>query len=262
MQADSTRSGVTRRIGNRIAQTASVVFAEESIADEADCDSRDAERLDAALHIPDGRGDECEAGNDTETARSRHVRRPADGLEPEPPADCRRGSGSKQEHDGASGDENRREKRDDAADARPERGALERGEARVVASHWLGSSRIVRSSRSASVATIFRISVGDTLPGSEVCTVVRGLLEAVVGRLISVGPWLGEFGRRPRPLDGDVVAGTAEGRTSRDEITIFDSGGTGIETVAGAYLLYEKAREAGLGQTIDFAPGSEALTGE
>ncbi|RLM53608.1 ornithine cyclodeaminase family protein [Halobellus sp. Atlit-31R] len=61
---------------------------------------------------------------------------------------------------------------------------------------------------------------------------------------------------------GDVVAGTAPGRESDEEITVFDSGGTGIETVAGAYLLYEKATEAGLGETIDFAPGSEALTGE
>ena len=61
---------------------------------------------------------------------------------------------------------------------------------------------------------------------------------------------------------GDVVAGTAPGRESDDEITVFDSGGTGIETVAGAYLLYERAVEQGLGQTIDIAPGSEALTGE
>jgi alanine dehydrogenase len=61
---------------------------------------------------------------------------------------------------------------------------------------------------------------------------------------------------------GDVVAGNAPGRESDAEITVFDSGGTGIETVAGAYLLYEKAAEAGLGETIDFAPGSQALTGE
>jgi alanine dehydrogenase len=61
---------------------------------------------------------------------------------------------------------------------------------------------------------------------------------------------------------GDVVAGTAPGRESDDEITVFDSGGTGIETVASAYLLYEKAREEGVGTTIDFAPASEALTGE
>lgn len=60
---------------------------------------------------------------------------------------------------------------------------------------------------------------------------------------------------------GDVVAGEAPGRESRDEITIFDSGGTGIETVAAAQLLYEKAEAAGLGQRLDFAPASEALTG-
>ena len=60
---------------------------------------------------------------------------------------------------------------------------------------------------------------------------------------------------------GEVVAGAADGRTDPDEITVFDSGGTGIETTAGAALVYEKAREAGLGQSIDFAPASDALTG-
>ncbi|MFB6251847.1 MAG: ornithine cyclodeaminase family protein [Halobellus sp.] len=61
---------------------------------------------------------------------------------------------------------------------------------------------------------------------------------------------------------GDVVAGNAPGRESAEEITVFDSGGTGIETVAGAYLLYEKAVEEDLGTTIDVAPASEALTGD
>lgn len=60
---------------------------------------------------------------------------------------------------------------------------------------------------------------------------------------------------------GEVVAGTAEGRTSDDEITVFDSGGTAIETVAAAHLLYERARERGLGEEIEFAPASRALTG-
>ena len=60
---------------------------------------------------------------------------------------------------------------------------------------------------------------------------------------------------------GEVVAGEAEGRTDADEITVFDSGGTGVETVAGAHLLYEKAREAGRGKRLDFAPASVALTG-
>jgi len=61
---------------------------------------------------------------------------------------------------------------------------------------------------------------------------------------------------------GEVVAGEAPGRTSDDEITLFDSGGTAIETVAAGYMLYERAREAGRGEWLDFAPASEALTGE
>ncbi|WP_411963731.1 ornithine cyclodeaminase family protein [Haloferax sp. YSMS24] len=61
---------------------------------------------------------------------------------------------------------------------------------------------------------------------------------------------------------GDVVAETVPGREDDDEITVFDSGGTGIETAASAYMLYEKARDEGLGTTIDFSPASESLTGE
>ncbi|SFS81462.1 ornithine cyclodeaminase family protein [Halostagnicola kamekurae] len=60
---------------------------------------------------------------------------------------------------------------------------------------------------------------------------------------------------------GDVVAGTEPGRTAADEITVFDSGGTGIETVAAASLLYERALENDRGTPIPFAPASEALTG-
>jgi len=61
---------------------------------------------------------------------------------------------------------------------------------------------------------------------------------------------------------GEVVAGEESGRESEEEITVFDSGGTGIETVAAAHLLYETAREKGLGSPIEFAPASQALTGE
>lgn len=61
---------------------------------------------------------------------------------------------------------------------------------------------------------------------------------------------------------GEVVAGEIPGRESDDEITVFDSGGTGIETVAAAHMLYEKAREQNLGTEIEFAPASEVLTGE
>jgi alanine dehydrogenase len=55
------------------------------------------------------------------------------------------------------------------------------------------------------------------------------------------------------------VAGTAPGRESADEITVFDSGGTGIETVAAAKLLYDRAREDGRGETTTFTPASEAF---
>jgi len=50
---------------------------------------------------------------------------------------------------------------------------------------------------------------------------------------------------------GEVVAGTEPGRTGDDEITVFDSGGTGIETVAAAYMLYEKSAR---GRTRDGVP--------
>lgn len=59
---------------------------------------------------------------------------------------------------------------------------------------------------------------------------------------------------------GEVVAGTAHGRSPED-VTVFDSGGTAIETVAAAHMLYERARDRDLGEYIDFAPASEALTG-
>jgi len=60
---------------------------------------------------------------------------------------------------------------------------------------------------------------------------------------------------------GEVVAGDRPGRTS-DEVTVFDSGGTGIETVAAAWMLYRRAGERGLGRTVEFSPASEALTGD
>ncbi len=61
---------------------------------------------------------------------------------------------------------------------------------------------------------------------------------------------------------GEVVAGVEPGREADDEVTLFDSGGTAIETVAAAHMLYGKAVEAGLGSTIELFPASEALTGE
>ncbi|MFC7141290.1 ornithine cyclodeaminase family protein [Halosimplex aquaticum] len=58
---------------------------------------------------------------------------------------------------------------------------------------------------------------------------------------------------------GEVVAGVEPGREAADEVTLFDSGGTAIETVAAAHMCYEQAREAGLGREIEFLPASEAF---
>jgi alanine dehydrogenase len=51
----------------------------------------------------------------------------------------------------------------------------------------------------------------------------------------------------------DVVAGRRPGRTSAEEITIFDSTGVAIEDVAAAAAVYERALAAGRGVTIDLA---------
>lgn len=51
----------------------------------------------------------------------------------------------------------------------------------------------------------------------------------------------------------DVVAGRKPGRTSADEITIFDSTGVAIEDVAAAAAVYERAIAVGRGITIDLA---------
>ena len=51
---------------------------------------------------------------------------------------------------------------------------------------------------------------------------------------------------------GDILIGTAEGRKSNDEITLFKSLGLAIEDLASAAFLYEKARRMGRGVWVDF----------
>ena len=80
-----------------------------------------------------------------------------------------------------------------------------------------------------------------------------GYLRALEAGTIGVGHAHAELGA--------VVAGEAPGRTDRAEITLLDSGGTGIETVAAAKLLYDRAREAGVGEMLELSPASEAFLG-
>jgi len=51
----------------------------------------------------------------------------------------------------------------------------------------------------------------------------------------------------------EIVAGKKPGRTSRDEITIFDSTGTALQDAAAAALVYEKAEHGGSHFTLNFA---------
>jgi ornithine cyclodeaminase/alanine dehydrogenase len=47
---------------------------------------------------------------------------------------------------------------------------------------------------------------------------------------------------------GEVIAGRKRGRTSDDEITVFDSTGTALQDVAAAAAIYERSVEEGIGQ--------------
>lgn len=52
---------------------------------------------------------------------------------------------------------------------------------------------------------------------------------------------------------GEVVAGIKPGRTSSDEIIIFDSTGMALQDVIAASTIYKKAVHKGIGRTLDLA---------
>ncbi len=58
---------------------------------------------------------------------------------------------------------------------------------------------------------------------------------------------------------GAVVAGLAPGRRSSREVTLFDSGGTAIETVAAARYVYDEATREDRGRVVEFEPASEGM---
>ncbi|HII51343.1 MAG TPA: ornithine cyclodeaminase family protein [Halobacteriales archaeon] len=60
---------------------------------------------------------------------------------------------------------------------------------------------------------------------------------------------------------GDIISGRIPGRTSAEEITIFDSTGVGVETVASAAMLYEKAIKEGLGIELPMTSYKNATPG-
>jgi alanine dehydrogenase len=52
---------------------------------------------------------------------------------------------------------------------------------------------------------------------------------------------------------GEIITGRKPGRTSADEIIVYDSTGTALQDVAAATAVYEAARRAGVGTTINLA---------
>ena len=79
----------------------------------------------------------------------------------------------------------------------------------------------------------------------EQCATIGELHHALDEGLISRENVYGEL--------GEVVAGIKPGRTSNDEVIIFDSTGMALQDVVTAAAVYEKAMSAGLGRLIDFA---------
>ena len=51
---------------------------------------------------------------------------------------------------------------------------------------------------------------------------------------------------------GDLVTGVKPGRTSREEITVFDSTGVALEDVASAAWIYQRAVAGNVGTSISF----------
>ena len=52
---------------------------------------------------------------------------------------------------------------------------------------------------------------------------------------------------------GEIIAGSKVGRTSEDEVIVFDSTGTALQDVAASAIVYQKAMTAGIGVKMNFA---------
>jgi len=76
------------------------------------------------------------------------------------------------------------------------------------------------------------------------CAAIGDLHHALTAGTATVSGVYGEL--------GEIVCGKKPGRTSAEEITIFDSTGMALQDVASAALVYEKAVAAGKGMTLDF----------
>lgn len=72
--------------------------------------------------------------------------------------------------------------------------------------------------------------------------VMGELQHAIAAKLMSVGDLHAELGQ--------VVGGQRPGRTSADQVFVFDSTGTALQDVAAAAMVYQRARAAGRGREL------------
>ena len=79
----------------------------------------------------------------------------------------------------------------------------------------------------------------------EQCATIGELHHALVSGVVTQDQVHGEL--------GEIVAGRKAGRTSKDEIVVFDSTGSALQDVAAAAVVYEKALGANRGLRVDFA---------
>jgi alanine dehydrogenase len=79
----------------------------------------------------------------------------------------------------------------------------------------------------------------------EQCAVMGDLHHALAAGMVSRSDVHAEL--------GEIVAGKKPGRTSEEEITIFDSTGIALEDVAAAAVVYEKAQRLGAGIRLNSA---------
>ena len=75
------------------------------------------------------------------------------------------------------------------------------------------------------------------------CAVIGDLHHALEQSLVTTADVHAEL--------GEIIAGRKAGRTSEDEIIIFDSTGTALQDVAAAAIVYERAKSSGAGVLLN-----------
>jgi ornithine cyclodeaminase/alanine dehydrogenase-like protein (mu-crystallin family) len=76
------------------------------------------------------------------------------------------------------------------------------------------------------------------------CAEIGELQHAIAQGLMTAGQVHAEL--------GDLVSGARPGRTSKEEITVFDSTGTALQDLAAAIAVDRRARATGTGRVVDF----------